>query len=308
MQKRSVELQWTTGTILSHRMFGISDDLRGDYKLAIDHYLACLDLARRMHNVYFESSALSDLGYDHYLINNYRQSKDYYLEAARVAQGSSDMRRIITNYSNLGAAYNTLDMTDSALLYFNLALDKAYRVHRTEGLSSLRNNIGNARFRRGEWDKALPYFQANAEEAERTGDVEGQWLAMLNLGDVYIELKRYDSAKVFLARTMELAKKLGSRRKEADVEKLYAKCHSRTGDYRKAFESLSRWQAIDSAYVNQETRNTMLELEQRFHAKEREAQNSLLQSQVQQEVLRNRIISLRSPSSASLLRWRYPGS
>jgi len=292
VETRAAELNWPTGRILSHRMYGIADDLRGDYPLAIDHYLACLDLARKMHHVDYESSALSDLGYDHYLINNFRQSKYYYLEAARVAQNSTNIQKIISNYSNLGAAHNTLDMTDSALVYFNLALDRANRIHMTEGLSSLRNNIGNAWFRRHEWRVALPYFEANAVEASKSGDSEEEWLAQLNIGDVYIEMKRFDSARIHVEKAMELAKKLGSRRKQADVEKLNAKLYSYTGDYRNAYESLVRWQNIDSAYVNEDTRGKMLELEQRFHAKEREAQNKLLQSQVEQELLRNRVISL----------------
>jgi signal transduction histidine kinase len=292
IEERSKELNWATGRILSHRLYGISNDLRGDYRMAIDHYLACLDLARKLQNTDLESSALSDLGYDHYLINNFKQSKDYFLESARVAQVSGTPQKLITRYSNLGAAYNTLNMTDSALYYFNLALDRAHRIHKTSGLASLRNNIGNAWFRRKEYEKALPFFRENADESERNEDFEEQWVDNLNIGDVFVELKRYDSARIYIAHSMEIARKLASRRKEADVEKLYAKYYSRTGEFRNAFEALSRWQAIDSAYVNEQTRNTMLELEQKFHAKEREAQNQLLQARVDQEVLRNRVISL----------------
>jgi signal transduction histidine kinase len=292
IEQRAAALHWPAGQILSQRLYGISDDLRGDYRSAIDRYLSCLELARRQHRESYESSALSDLGYDHYLINNYLSSKNYYLEAARVGLHSGTPERIISNYSNLGAAYNTLDMTDSALVFFNMALERARSIQKTNGLFSLRNNIGNAWFRKKEFGKALVYFRENEEDLGQAQDDEQRWLDMLNMGDVFIELNHFDSATYFLGRSMELARKLGSKRKEADVEKLYAKYYARTGDYRKAYGSLIRWHDIDTAYVNSETRNTMLELEEKFHAREREAKNQLLQAQVDREQLRNRVISL----------------
>jgi signal transduction histidine kinase len=112
------------------------------------------------------------------------------------------------------------------------------------------------------------------------------------MGDVLLKLHHLDSSRIFLDKALELARKLGSDRKEGDVEKVNAEYYSSIGDYHGAYASLSRWQSIDSVYVNTETRNTVFELEQRFHAKEREAENKLLQAQVERELLRNRVISL----------------
>lgn len=289
---RASEYGWTTGHILSQRLFGIAEDLRGDYRQAIPHYLACLDLSRRLGIRSYQASALSDLGYDHYLIKNFRQAKDYYFLAARITDSVNTPGKFITNYSNLGAAYNSMDMPDSALYYFNRALEKANLVHRTDGLSSLLNNIGNAWYRKADYPRAITYFRENLVASLRSGDEESIWLGYLNLGDAFNKVHRYDSARICLDKAMEMARSMGSTRKEADVEKVNAEYYSSRGDYKNAFAALSRWESIDSAYVNTETRNTIFELEQRHHAQEREAENKLLQSKVEREILRNRVISL----------------
>jgi signal transduction histidine kinase len=292
VQAHATELGWPTGHILSQRLFGITEDLRGDYRQAIPHYLACLDLSRQIGNRPYESSALSDLGYDHYLIKNFRQSKDYYFQAAQLTDGENAPGKFITNYSNLGAAYNSLDMPDSALYCFNQALGKANRVHKTEGLASLLNNIGNAWYHKGDFAKSITFFRESLAASLKSGDQESVWLGYLNLGDAFNKMRRFDSSRIFLDKALDLARKLGSSRKEGDVEKVNAEYYSALGDYKGAYGALSRWESIDSTYVNTETRNTMFELEQRFHAREREAENKLLQSQVEREVLRSRVISL----------------
>lgn len=289
---RATETGWETGHILSQRLYGISEDLRGDYRNAIPYYLDCLDRSRKLGRRVYESSALSDLGYDQYLIKNFRQAKEYYFQAAIITDSENAPGKFITNYSNLGAAYNSMDMPDSALFCFNQALEKAKLVHRTDGLSSLLNNIGNAWYRKKDYEKAISYFRENLESSLRSEDDENIWLGYLNLGDAFLKIGRVDSSRIFLDKAMELARKLSSNRKEGDVEKIRAEYFSAIGDFKGAYASLSRWQSIDSVYVNTEIRNTMFELEQRYHAKEREAQNQLLQSQIERDLLRIRIISL----------------
>ena len=292
IDEHATRIGWTTGHFLSQRLQGIAEDLRGNYNQAIPYYLACLDLAKVSGVVSQEASALSDLGYDHYLIKNFRQATDYYRRVAVLSENVNSPGKYITSYSNLGAAYNSLGMPDSALFCFNKALDRANRVQQRDGLSSLVNNIGNAWYLKGDYPRAITFFRETLASSLRANDEETIWMGYLNLADAFTKIRRFDSARIFLDEAMVHARKMGSARKEADVEKVYAAYYSAKGDFKNAFAAQSRWASIDSVYVNTETRNTMFELEQRFHAKERDAANRSLQDRVERELLRNRVISL----------------
>ena len=282
LEERSSGIPWQVGIILAHRLRGIADDLRNDYAKAIPHYLTCLDLSRRLGLKKYEAASLSDLGYDHYLIGDFKKSKDYYLTAAVIGSNSGSLETVISDYSNLGSAYNTLGMTDSALFYFDLAMDSAHKIQKNQGLSALRNNIGNSWFRKGEYSKAMGYFRFNLEENERNADQDQLWYDVINLSEVFIEMSQLDSARIYLARSMALAKSLRSKRKEAEVEKLYSKYYSRSGDYRNAYEALNRWQNLDSVIVNAETRSKILDLEQKYLLRKKDDHARSLMNEIEQ--------------------------
>jgi signal transduction histidine kinase len=108
------------------------------------------------------------------------------------------------------------------------------------------------------------------------------------MGDVMIERREFDSAKYWIDEAMRLAVGQRSRRKEADVYQLYAKYYDATGNYRRAFSALKQWNGIDTSLVNAETRQTILEMDERYKARQREQENKLLQSEVLAGTLRFR--------------------
>ena len=286
IDKSSAKLKYATGEILSTRLKGIKAELTGDFQTAITHYLYGLEKSRQMHLAKYESSAVSDLGMVYTNIKNPAKAKEYFLEAVDISEKQGEPSARISNLSNLGAICNQLNQTDSALFYFQKALNIADTFQGKTDLTFLRNNFGNAWFRKKEWRKALPYFRMNYAFNMARNDKDQLWYDVLNMGDVFIELKQYDSAKVYLDVSNQLAVDLGSKRKKADVDALFAKYYARQQQYMKAYEALQEWNSIDTSLVNEETRETILEMEGRFHARQREQQNKILLTQFEAEKLR----------------------
>lgn len=73
---------------------------------------------------------------------------------------------------------------------------------------------------------------------------------------------------------------------------LFAKYYERKKNFKAAYESLQLWNAIDTSLVNKETRETILEMEERFHARQREQQNRLLMTEIESERLKIRQLFL----------------
>ena len=292
IEKRSRELAFDKGEILSSRLKGIKAELSGEYENAISYYLRCLDLSRQNNLEAYESSALSDLGIIYTIVKNPNKAKIYYKLAAELSEQRGEVNSFITHLTNLGGIYNQLHEADSALLYLNKAQEVISRYPGFNDLASLRNNFGNAWFSKREWNKSLPYFQMNFTEDLKNGDKNQLWYDVLNMGDVFIEMRRFDSADYYLKYAGQLATELNSKRKEADVYTLCAKYFERKKNFKAAYESLQKWNSIDTSLVNKETRETIVQMEERFHAKQREQQNKLLLTEIEAERLKTRQLLL----------------
>jgi signal transduction histidine kinase len=109
---------------------------------------------------------------------------------------------------------------------------------------------------------------------------------------VYSEKKQFDSAAKYGQLAMKLALQLESKSKEADTYGILAKLAEYKGDYRTAYDNLKKWYKLDTAIINGDTYKTIAELQERFHAKEREVANKLLKEQVEKEALRTKIVTL----------------
>ena len=114
----------------------------------------------------------------------------------------------------------------------------------------------------------------------------------LNMADVFIEMKNYDSGYAHAAQSLQLAQKLRARSKEADSYSMLAKLYSRKGDFKTAYDFQQKWYSIDTSLVNTGTNENIAALLEKFHAKQREQENKLLQASVEKAGIRNRAITL----------------
>jgi signal transduction histidine kinase len=280
IEKKSATLHFDKGELLSRRLRGIQAEYTADYEEAISQYLKCLELARSKKLPEYEESALSDLAFVYTGQRNPAKAKEFYFAAAQIAIARNNPSAIVTDLLNLGAICNQLHQPDSAIHYLEKANEVASRYPGLFDLTSLRNNFGNAWFQKKEWQKSLEFFRLNYSENLQSGSKTQIWYDVLNMADVYIELHKFDSASLFLTKAMQLARELASDRKQADVHQLYGKYYAARKDYRNAYLSVQQWKSIDSSLVNTETRQSILELEERFKAREREQANKLLQAEV----------------------------
>jgi signal transduction histidine kinase len=289
--KEARNIHFDKGDVLSIRLRGIAEDLKGNYEKALVYYLQSLEAAKKLHDNNYELSALNDLAYIYVNTKQPVKAKEMYIACARLAAKSGNVRSIVNSYVNLGGIYNLLEEPDSSLYFLNQGLAIAKTYEKTVDASSLYNNIGNVYFKKKEYSKALPYFQRNYAYHLAVSDLSDTWLDELNLADVFIELKRFDSAYRYAQASLVIARDLQAKSKEADSYAIFSKLYSRKNDYKNAYEYQKKWYEIDTSLVNEGTNRTIANLQERFNAKQREQDNKLLQAQVEKAYLRNRTIT-----------------
>jgi signal transduction histidine kinase len=292
IETQSAKLRFNKGAVLSLRLKGICHEYKADYEKAIDFYLQSLEESRKIKEVAYEISALSDLAIAYFGIERTAEAKKFYLQCARLALRTQEVYTVVTSYNNLGVIYNQLKQYDSALIFLNEALRIGAQAGDKIDASSTYNNLGNAYFKTQQFDKAFYYFNLNYQK-HRLLPEEGAliWTDHLNLADVYIELLQFDSAYFHANKALDIALTLRSKSKEADSYSILAKLNEYQGNFEDAYHYMTKWYKLDTAIVNGSTQNTISELQEKYNARQREAENKLLLERIENERYRNRSVT-----------------
>lgn len=292
IKKESDRLRFIKGDVLSLRLKGIYEELNSNYPAAIEFYLQSLDAARKLANIAYEKAALSDLAIAYANIKEPYKAKEFYLQNAHLLKGKGDIADLVNTYNNLAVIYMQLGQNDSARILLNDAIRYGKPFAKELDLSSTYNNLANLYYKENNFDKALFYFQNNYNLHSQQDNPGDLWVDELNLSDVYTEKKMFDSATKYGQMAMKLALDLQSKSKEADTYGVLAKLAEYKGDSRTAYTYLKKWYTLDTALINGDTYKTIANLQERYHAKERETANRLLTAQVEKEALRTKVVTL----------------
>ncbi len=298
ISKEAAKLHYDRGEVLSSRLNGIAEDLKGNYDSAIVYYLQSLEAARKLNAVNYEEAAITDLAYLYVNTKQPQRAKEMYLLSIRLAEKEKDIHSIITSYGNLGAIYNQLKMPDSALLFLNKGLDMAKPYGDKVDINSFYNNMGNVYYEKKEYPKALGFFERIYSKHLTNSNYADLWIDDINIADVFIEMKNYDSGYIYAMRALKLSQQLSAKSKEADSYSMLAKLYFRKGDYKNAYDYQQKWYAIDTSLVNSGTNETIAGLQEKFNARQREQDNMLLQAKVEKEQYRNKAITLLAVAAA----------
>jgi signal transduction histidine kinase len=292
IEKHARRLGFVKGEVLTLRLNGYYAELLNYYEEALSYYLQSLAEARRLGTVEYEISALSDLAIVYTAVKEPREAKRFYQQAAELVRQRGEVTSVVSTYINLGVIFTQLEMYDSAMYVLNEALSLGKPIEAKMDLSTLYNNLGNVYFRKKEYETALQFFRDNYQQHQEEGNLSHFWTDNLNMADVFVEQKRYDSALLYASKALRLATQLESKSKEADSYALLAKLAEAKGNFREAHDYLRKWYSLDTAIVNSDTYRIIAELQQKFNMRDREAQNKLLQSEIEKQRIWSRGLTL----------------
>jgi signal transduction histidine kinase len=277
------------------RLMGYYFENKSEYEKAIDYYLQSLQEARRSGSVEFEKKALTDLAAVYTIdLKKPEKAKEFYLQCIDLNKKHGDPKSLVAIYTNLGAIYNRLGLYDSALYFMNegLRIGKPLEDKGEDDLTTLYNNLGNSYFLKKEYDESISYFMKDYLRHSSAKNLSDTWLDVLNLADSYTEKSLFVRASRYADSALLIARQLHSKSKEADSYSVLAKLYQRKGEYKKAYEFTQNWYKLDTAMVNEDTYKNIAELQEKFHARERENEKLVLESEIAKARFSNRIIFL----------------
>ncbi|EAZ89939.1 tetratricopeptide repeat protein, partial [Crocosphaera chwakensis] len=162
---------------------------------------------------------LTLLAYSQLTLGNYKQAKQFHLEALEIAQESSDKPCEIANFNHLSRISIAEKDYDQAINYSQRALMFSRQVGDKLGEANGLINVGYSEvFRAKEleqmnteiYESAINYLEQGATLAERLEDYQSQALAYNSLGIAYVILSQPSAAITALEKGIKMALNSGN--------------------------------------------------------------------------------------------------
>jgi len=168
--------------------------LLGDYYWDNKDYSAGLENFILAYNIYKNYSAdefphkaesMFRFGGAYYFFRDFATAKKYMLEVFQTIP-LTNLGAIASKYNTIALCYDNLQMSDSALYYFNKAKEKAIADGEDVWIGILSGNVGKTLYLQKKYDEAIPMLEKNIELSSKYGMSDDVAFAMATLGDIYL--------------------------------------------------------------------------------------------------------------------------
>jgi len=248
----------------------------GDDTKALDFYLRSLKAAEEINDTTRIVTANINIG-TIYLKNESTHNKalEYYLAALPLTESLGDYDAEGTATVNLGQIYYMRGDLDTALYYYERALD-AFRITNSGNIPYAMTSIGKVYMQRKDYKKAIE-LQNKAYEIAKTSDAKLEMAqSLLGLAQSYVQKGDLRSAITTYKEAEKIAEEIGAKNELSFAYEGLASSYEKRSDYSNAYKYQALLTEIkDTLYVAANDRKIQA-LEFNYELEKREGQIVLL--------------------------------
>lgn len=289
IKKVSLSKNYPYGIAAASRFMGRYYQYKENFDSAIIEFHEYARLAEKYRSGRQQMNAISDIAGIYMLTNQYELAKQHYficLQLATTIETPPSNLSQINN--NIAGAYQYLNNYDSALIYYQKAIQIDESLKDSVRLAERKSNISEILIPMGKIELARKYLLESTAYNERNDMTDALWYNYSNLGNIFLILKDYKKSAYYYSLSYEQAKKTSTKTKIAQTLDGFSKLYEQTGDYKKALENKKQADSIVSLLVNETTNKKIAELQEKYQSEKREQQNTLLASQLEKQLLQKR--------------------
>lgn len=297
--------------------------------VAMEYASQARNLARKLNFPSGEAEALDNLAETSATLSQYADQLDFLLESLRIKEEMGDKNAMTRSLNGLGNFHFLQKNFDQALEFYRRTI-RLYDELETGNKAGVLNNVGSVMINKGQLDSAMTYFQAALEINREKGREDWESINLGNIGLVYSRKNQDNKAVEYYRQSLKIHEKSGNKRGIASVLENLAFSLSKLGNYSEAenqyrrsleaarqvkglalqesafaglsdlFESLNRpdsvvkylrlQMAMKDSIFNQETAQRIADAEKRYQAERMMAEKELAlrEQQIQREAEINR--------------------
>ncbi len=257
---------------------------------AIDYYLRALRIADAKDNLPLKAQIMMNISNIHIKQQNHPKALEYQEEALAVHRQMGDRKGESDVLLNMGISWYEKGFLEEAETHYKESLAIKNEIgNETPGIIKLTHNLGLVAKERGDIPAAINYYNHSLALTRETDDIQTRATILNSLG-VIMMVEGDDECLALLEESLEISSSLGLKKLETINYDNLHQFHANKGNYKQAYEYLSRFQALNDSLFNVEAAARIAELQTIYDTEIREQENMLLKERSQ--VLRLRLVMM----------------
>ena len=191
----------------------------GKNKLAMNHYMKALPIAREKHLTKTYGNIYSNIGSIYCVLGKYKTSLDYRRKALQVFKKIHNKKYIAIGLNNIGYTYKKLLLYDDALKYYNRSLNIEKKISNEGAMAATYDNLANVFNVLGHYSQALVAYQKSLKFHKKVGNPAKTAFVLNNMGVLYHRLGQQKQALAYYRKSLRLKKHFARPGELADTYK-----------------------------------------------------------------------------------------
>ncbi len=204
--------------------------------------------------------------------NNFQKAIEYFTKQITVIKKNKFKREISGVYNNMGIAYGNKGDWDMASEYFSRALKDDELNNRIASLGNDYNNLGVVCIINHKLDGAKSYFLKSLNYRIRVNDSLGIGGSYNNLALLENEKGNYKGALLYTDSAIAIAELNDYKKLKVEIYDSYDQIYSKMGDYKMAYESLSKKNKLNAVFEKEKFNEDIHQLETNIQAEQNQSQ------------------------------------
>lgn len=241
---------------------------QGNYQLAIDYYNKGLDYSEKNKDTLSMAGKLNNLGEIYTILNKYGKALEYLKKSLKFSIQKENKSLIASNNVNIGNIFMHKKEYKKALNYYRTSLKISKEINSMKQTSICYNNIGKINLLLSKPLIARENFIKAKDISQKTGSKNSLSVNYLGIANTYLQEQQYQKALAFTQRGKKIADKLKLLETQKDASELLSAIYSKTGNYKKAFESHQLFKTLNDSIFNKENIEKITQLEYEYKYKQ----------------------------------------
>ena len=278
-------------TLMSVKMRGnlaVLLDLQGHYKESIKTFLEISEFFQKTNDTLPLAFAYSNIGVIYEETKNPEKAIEYGKKAMRLKLMAGDTLKVASNLNNIGVNFDELlNNPDSAIYYYQKALEIYRHYHQVKHYATVVNNLGRMYLEKNNFSESDSNFATAYAIFDSLGSNNDKAAVLRNQGELYFALGDIAMATQKMKQSYELYKLTGVSEGLLKTSELLSKVYLAAGKYGQAALVMQFHNVLKDSLLNYQNQAVVAELETKYQVKEKNKTIELLKLQ---EKLRNKQI------------------
>lgn len=264
----------------ARKNLALSLDEQGQFEGALKVYFELLKYHSQQQDSVKSASVLNDIGNIYIKTKNYSEAFKYQRNALRQINPFPEGEQIKGNILNsIGYLHDVQNLRDSAIFYYEQALEIKRNAGNIVGLNNTLNNLCTCIDYKKEADKSIRCLKELLITQEIIGDQKGIIRTHINLSVAYNSQGKCNEALDNLEKASKYSSQIKDLLMQVELAKNYSQTLFNCGEFKKAYEIRQHYETYNDSLLNIGKQQAILELNEKYETRQKEEQIKLLELQ-----------------------------